>query len=92
MSFGRGLLRGWRAIVRSTWRAYMVLGALAAVAILVQALSGEYNDKSWNRIFYDAAIALGLTFFASFITALIFHYQVRRNTRWPGGGGTRGRS
>ena len=92
MSFGRSLWNGWRDIVRSTWRAYMVFGSLAVVAILFQTLSGEYNGRSWNGIFYDAGVALGLTFLAFVITALIFHYQVRRNTRWPGGGGKRGRS
>lgn len=81
----------WVSIIRSTWRAYPVFMILWVIAVVYQFATGRFADKSWIEIIRDVGIAACLLYLVAFITSLIYHYQVWRNSRWPGGGGPRNR-
>ena len=89
MKFLRALVDLWVSVVRSTWRAFLVFGGLVLAAVIVQLYRGDFADKRYDEIVDDVAIAAVLMFGVSFLTSLIFHFQVwrNRNRKWPGGGG-----
>ena len=82
---------GWTNIVRSTWRAFSVFALLIVLAGFALWYRGDYDGMPFAAIAWDLGVAFVLMFVAAFVTALIFHYQVWRNSRWPGGGGKRRR-
>ena len=87
----RALVDLWVSVVRSTWRAFLVFGGLVFAAVVVQLYRGDFADKQYEDIVDDVAIAAVLMFGASFLTSLIYHWQIwrNRNRKWPGGGGPR---
>lgn len=93
MKFLRASVDLWVSVVRSTWRAFMVFGGLVLAAVVVQLYRGDFADKEYEEIVDDVAIAAVLMFGVSFLTSLIYHWQVwrNRNRKWPGGGGPRTR-
>ena len=91
MKLPTGPLGWWQSIVRNTWRAFMIFGGAVCIAILLRSYGGHYRQASWMDIGQEFGGALGLMFFVSFFVSLAYHWQVRRNSRWPGGGGPRDR-
>ena len=91
MSRIRKVADGWSAIVRSTWRAYAVFCGAGVIAVLLRFRGGVYAEASNREVMEEIGVAAILMFVAAFVTALVFHYQLRRNSRWPGGGGRRNR-
>ena len=81
------LIEGWDLILRSTWRAFLVFSIPLVLAILYQFKSGAFAEMGRAAALADAATAALLLFLASFITALIFHSVVRRNSRGSDGDG-----
>ena len=61
------------------------------IAVLLRFRAGEYAEASNREVMEEIGMAAILMFVAAFVTALVFHYQLRRNSRWPGGGGRRNR-
>jgi|TARA_Y100001947_G_C10237459_1_gene260163 hypothetical protein len=89
LKFLRAPVDLWVSVVRSTWRAFLIFGGLVLAAVIVQLYRGDFADKRYDEIVDDVAIAAVLMFGVSFLTSLIFHFQVwrNRNRKWPGGGG-----
>ena len=89
MKFLRAPVDLWVSVVRSTWRAFLVFGGLVLAAVIVQLYRGDFADKRYDEIVDDVAIAAVLMFGVSFLTSLIYHFQVwrNRNRKWPGGSG-----
>ena len=86
------LLDSWSAIVRTTWEVFALFCGAGVVTIWLHYHKGEFAGTVISDHYYDLACGIVLLFVASFVTAILVHYKRWRASRWPGGGGRRGRN